>query len=84
MIPVSPVIKGFEEVVFAKNQPQYLPLPAIRCQDGTVITRWKLSIRERIKILLTGHFFLHQLTFNQPLQPQRPSVDIPKLKYVDG
>jgi hypothetical protein len=78
MKPVSPVVnKNLVEVVYAKEQTQYLPLPALRGKDGVVITRWKLSMRERIKIAITGSLWLFQLTFNQIFQPQRPTVDKP-------
>lgn len=69
------------EMVFAKDQPQYRPLPALRLEDGRVITRWKLSLKERFQVLWTGSLFLQQLTFNSPLQPQLPSVDEPKLEW---
>lgn len=84
MIPITPVLPSQKEtqvleITFAKNQPEYLPLPAIKVDDGTVITRWKLTWKERIKVLFFGNLFLQQLTFNSPLQPQLPSVDEPKL-----
>ncbi len=66
-----------QNVTFAENQPEYLPLPAHRSEDGTVISCWKLTLRERIKILFTGKLWFICLTFNQPLQPQLPSVDVP-------
>lgn len=58
-------------VVFAKNQSQYRPLPAIRFPgaEGLVITRWQVTWRERFRILLGSGVFLGTLTFNQPLQP---------------
>ncbi len=64
-------------VVFAKNQPQYLPLPAWKSDDGEVISCWRLSWIERLKVLVSGRLWLRILTFNQPLQPQRPDVDFP-------
>ena len=66
-------------VVFAKDQPEYLPLPAHKSQDpeGIVTTCWKLTWRERFLILITGQFFFQQMTFNTPLQPQKPSVRSP-------
>lgn len=45
MIPVSPVLTRLhKEVVFAKDQPQYLPLPAVIHGDpeGRVITHWRV------------------------------------------
>jgi hypothetical protein len=62
---------------FAINQPQYRPLPTWRGDDGTVISCWKLTRKERLKLLFTGRIWLRVLTFNQPLQPQRLDVDRP-------
>jgi hypothetical protein len=84
MKPVSPVVEGMKEVVFAKDQPQYLPLPAVICEDGTVISRWRLTLKERIKIFFTGDLWLNQMTFHKPLQPQLPSVDKPTLIFKYG
>jgi hypothetical protein len=82
MKPVSPVYLdsedrwGVKEITFAKDQPEYIPLPALRFQDGLVVTRWSLSWRERIEILLGGSFYLGMLTFNKPLQPIRISTSV--------
>ena len=74
------IIKFTEHnATFAKNQPQYLPLPALRTDDGQVISCWGLSFRERLKALLKGRVYLKLLTFNQPLQPQRLSTDLNEL-----
>lgn len=78
MRPASPVVKGFSEVVYAKDQPEYIPLPAHRTEDGQVTTRWKLSFLERIKVLFKGNIYLQVLTFNNPLQPIRIGTDIPE------
>ena len=71
----------FKEVNFtlAKEQSPYIPLPAWtwRGDDGTVISCWQLSRRERLKLLVTGKIWLKVLTFNQPLQPQKLDVDRP-------
>ena len=77
MYPVK--FKG-SNVIFAENQPQYLPLPAKITSEGVVISCWKLTFIERIKILFNGTLFLHQLTFHEPLQPQRPDVNM--LEYL--
>ena len=62
-------------ITFAENQPEYLPLPAYKAEDGEVVCCWSLSIKERIKLLLTGRLWAHLLTFNRPLQPIMLSVD---------
>ena len=86
MIPVSPVLPktGAEAVerTFAKDQPQYLPLPAI-VQDagaGIVTTRWALTWRERLAVLISGNMWLQQMAFGMPLQPVKPRTDQPSLE----
>ncbi len=71
MQPVSPVIPGLEqhEKVFAKDQPQYLPLPALRTSEGRVVARWSPTPEEREMIAQGADLFLGLLTFNMPLQP---------------
>lgn len=60
--------------VIAKDQPEYLPLPAHRFPgdpDGRIAFCWKLSLAERLVVLFTGKIWHQVLTFNQPLQPVR-------------
>ena len=64
-------------VTYAKDQPEYLQLPAMRKEDGEIVTCWKPSIIERIKILFTGKIWLNILTFNKPLQPLKMSGNKP-------
>ena len=70
---------GFPEqnCVYAKDQPEYLPLPVHKTEDGMVISCWALTWRERFKMLFTGRMWWSVLTFNYPLQPQLPSVNRP-------
>jgi len=72
MQPISPVCPNLADLpltTYAKNQPEYLPLPSYRTEDGTVVTRWRLSLRERLAVLFRGSIWLTILTFNRPLQP---------------
>lgn len=74
MTPVSPVVQGFEEleVIFAKDQPEYLPLPALCRSDSPdlpVTSRWRLTPAEREKIAGGADIVLTLLTFGDPLQP---------------
>jgi hypothetical protein len=69
-----------QTVVIAKDQPQYIPMPAYQAQDdvtGLNICCWKLSWRERLKLLVTGKIWHRILTFNQPMQPQLLQVHTP-------
>lgn len=75
---MKPIKFKGHNVVFAKDQPQYQPLPALlEKEPGRVTSCWKLTWRERFKILFTGKLWLSQLSFNEPLQPQLPLVDNP-------
>ncbi len=73
---MRPVDFAGSNTVFAKNQPEYLPLSAKTDRDprGTVTSCWALSWRERLTVLWRGRLFLRQLTFGSPLQPIRPFV----------
>lgn len=63
-------------VVFAKDQPEYQPLPAYRIDSpkGEVVSCWKLSFRERLRLLFTGKLWIQLLSFNQALTPQYPTT----------
>ena len=71
--------KVFNEcnVVFARDQDQYFDLPAHVTPRGDVTICWQLSLRERVKLALTGLLFHKILTFKRPLQPIRLTVDKP-------
>jgi len=62
-----------QTVIIAKNQSEYLPLPAYQFNDdeGRVAFCWKMSWRERIRVLFTGILWQQVLTFDQSLQPQK-------------
>ncbi|MCB0042540.1 MAG: hypothetical protein KDE23_22795 [Caldilinea sp.] len=71
-----------QTVVFAKDQPEYLPLPAHRFADdpqGRIACCWRMSWRERLKVLWTGLVWHEVLTFGCPLQPQRLSTEKPDM-----
>jgi hypothetical protein len=83
MKPVSPVVRGHEgrEIVFAKDQPEYLPLPALVSDEGgMVISRWRLSFRERVRVFLSGDMYLWVMTYGQQLQPMMLETKKPHIK----
>ncbi len=61
-------------IVYAKDQPEYTPLHAQKVGNVS-ITCYKLSFKERIKVLFTGVIWFGQMNFDKPLQPQLPSVN---------
>lgn len=64
-------------VTLAENQLEYIPLPACRYPDGRLVFCWRLTLRERLTLLLRGVLWHQVLTFNKPLQPQMVSVECP-------
>jgi len=64
-------------VIFAKNQPQYKNLPAMRLPDGQVITCWELEEGD-LKIIKKngGKFYISISTFNNDLQPLMVMADL--------
>ncbi len=62
---------------FAEDQPEYFALPAYKSNKGRVVSCWRMGLRERLKVLITGRVYLSLLTFNKPLQPQLLTVDKP-------
>lgn len=73
---MKPIEFKEQNVIYAKDQPEYLPLPALKYPggNGEVVTCWRLSFWERFYILFTGRMWLSLLSFNQPLTPSFLSV----------
>lgn len=79
----GPVVDGMEaqEVVYAKDQPQYIPLRALVSDGpmGAVISRWTLTADQRKAVAEGADIFLESNTFHQPLQPIRMAISDGKL-----
>jgi len=73
---------GILPVTYAKNQPEYIPLPVLRSPQGTVTSRWHMTWKERFVAFITGDVYLSQLTFNTPLQPVRLQVTLPTIEEL--
>ena len=65
-----------KNVDIAKDQPEYITLPAHRKKgdEGEIIFCMGLSFWERVQLLFTGKLWCCLLTFNKHLQPSRFSV----------
>lgn len=81
MNAVSPVMPGSEpiEVVLGKDQPEYIPLPAVYLNVRSVpmITRWRFTKDEREAIASGADIVLTQLTFGLPFSPVHLQVSMP-------
>jgi hypothetical protein len=73
MEAVSPVlpISADVETVYAKDQPEYVPLPTFRSEKA-VLSRWTLSDEERAHIAAGGDLFICMMNFGGPLLPILP------------
>lgn len=71
---MKPVEFEGANVVYAKDQPQYLPLPAQRTKEGVVTTCWEITDEEIEEIKINKKIFIRILTFNSSLQPILPST----------
>lgn len=54
---------------YAKNQPEYNSIHVFKTDDGEVITYWKMSFLERLRVLFKGGIWLSLQTFNRGLTP---------------
>lgn len=67
--------------VFAKDQPEYRPLPA--WSDGTeTVSLWRFTWRERLAVLLGADVWLRLCNFGRPLQPQLLQLENPFVPEV--
>ena len=79
-VKMKPIEFEQQNMVIAEKQPEYISLPAYKELNGRVTCCWKLSIKERFKILFLGKFWLSVLTFNNPLQPIKPMAGKPFIR----
>lgn len=68
---MKPISFKEQNIVFAKDQSEYQPLPAYisPADTGEVVSCWKLSFKERIILLFTGKLWVSLMSFHRPLTP---------------
>lgn len=80
MKPIEPREDGRFRTTYAKDQKQYLPLPATvgDSPEFEITTEWELDDEERATLVRGGRIRLQIWTFGAPLQPLKMSaVDAP-------
>lgn len=66
-----------QTLVIAKDQPEYLPIPAhFDREQGVMTFCWRLTWRERLTLLLTGRLW-HQVLTIGSIQPVMLNVESP-------
>lgn len=68
-----------QNIVFAKDQKEYLPLPAHAQNNGIVTFCMELDKEELEHVQKTKQLFITRLTFNGPVQPLKVAVIKPSL-----
>jgi hypothetical protein len=88
MRPIKPVTphSDFPEKVWGGRD--YLDLPAVEITyaDGSksTVTRWYLTVWERLRLLFTGSIWWEQMNFGEPLQPVKPRIYEPFTRSERG
>ena len=65
---MKPIKFKEQNCTFAKDQPEYQQLPAFKnknIEGIPVVSCWKLSFIERLRILFTGKLWVNLLTFGK-------------------
>lgn len=71
MLPIE--FEG-QNVIYGKDQKEYLPLPAYVSNDGIATSCWEFTDEEIETLVKTKRMYISQMTFNQPLMPVLPQV----------
>jgi hypothetical protein len=79
MHAVSPVIPDGDdpEQVIAENHPVYMPLPALRREDGIVLTRWRLDAADLEMVIKQGYLYVSLITSDGKIQPLKLTAAVP-------
>lgn len=87
MKPVEPSLhKDATLIVFAKDQPQYIPLPASVDSNGLVMTEWELTEEELACLFVGGRIrlWIHgtDVQIGRPFTPLQIEVVEPPCGFV--
>lgn len=68
---MKPIEFPEQNKVYGKGQSEYNPLPVFHkdTPQDECVSCWRLSFRERMRILFTGKIWLSLMCFNKPLTP---------------
>lgn len=73
---MKPIEFKGQNVIYAKNQPEYLPLPAY-VNDNETVSCWEFTQDEKIAIANGSPLWIWQMNFKKPLQPIMPTFEHP-------
>lgn len=71
-------------VIYGKDQHEYRNLPALKLEEhGTVVTCWRISWKERLRLLITGKMWIGIMTYNEPLMPLMASTKMSDIVVLE-
>lgn len=80
---MKPIEFKEQKLIVAKDSKVYGPLP-VWYKDidptGEIVICWSLTWRERLVVMLQGHFWQRMCTFHKPIAPQAFAVDKPVME----
>lgn len=68
---MKPIEFEQQNVVYGVGEGDRIPLPAHKSEDGIVSSVWKATLWERIRFLFIGKVWCQQITYDDPVQPQK-------------
>ena len=78
---MTPVEFEQSNITYAKDQPEYQPLPAhVDSSHQIATTCWEFTDEEIELLRTTKRIWLQQYIFGQALQPQLPAVECPLMR----
>jgi len=82
---MKPIKFKEQNCTYAENQKEYQPLPALKIKgkEGFVVSCWKMTLWERIRVLFTGKIWLSLMSFNKTLTPSLLSAKKEDLFTID-
>lgn len=80
MHSVQPQVPGYEEHILAREQTEYVQLPAVFTEVENipcVVTRWRFTAEERAAIASGADLWVEMLVFGERANPIRLGTDCP-------
>lgn len=64
---MNPIEFKEQNVTYAEDRAEYLPLPAFKSDgpQGQVVSCWKLSFKEKVRIIFTGKIWCSLMMFEK-------------------
>lgn len=85
MKPATPVIEGQQDLEIVMRSEGCVDLPVVRLRrehGWCALSRWRLSIRERLQVLFTGDIYVEVMTASGMVPPYQLRTWVEKMARV--